>query len=136
MLFIEKGGAEQLPDELAAYNPLIPQGAELVATVMFEIDDPIRRARVLATLGGVEDKAFIRVGGEVVRGVAEEDQERSREDGKASSVQFLRFPFTAPQIAAFKSGAGDVVVGFDHPSYGHMAVMPAAVRQALGQDFA
>src|SRR5262245_2595378 len=48
MLFIEKGGAEQLPDELAAYNPLIPQGAELVATVMFEIDDPLRRARVLA----------------------------------------------------------------------------------------
>ena len=136
MLFIEKGGAEQLPDELAAYNPLIPQGAELVATVMFEIDDPIRRARVLATLGGVEDKAFIRVGGELVRGLAEEDQERSREDGKASSVQFLRFPFTAAQIAAFKSGTGDVVVGFDHPNYGHMAVMPAAVREALAQDFA
>jgi hypothetical protein len=136
MLFIEKGGAEQLPDELAAYNPLIPQGAELVATVMFEIDDPIRRARVLATLGGVEDKAFIRVGGELVRGVAEQDQERSREDGKASSVQFMRFPFTAAEIAAFKSGTGDVVVGFDHPNYGHMAVMPAAVREALAQDFA
>jgi hypothetical protein len=136
MLFIEKGGAEQLPDELAAYNPLIPQGSELVATVMFEIDDPIRRARVLATLGGVEDKAFIRVGGDFVRGVAEEDQERSREDGKASSVQFLRFPFTAAQIAAFKSGTGDVAVGFDHPNYGHMAVMPAAVREALAQDFA
>ena len=136
MLFIEKGGAEQLPDELAAYNPLIPQGAELVATVMFEIDDPIRRARVLATLGGVENKAFIRVGGDVIRGVAEEDQERSREDGKASSVQFLRFPFTAAQIAAFKGGQGDVIVGFDHPSYGHMAVMPPAVRQALARDFA
>jgi hypothetical protein len=136
MLFIEKGGAEQLPDELAAYNPLIPQGAELVATVMFEIDDPIRRARVLATLGGVEDKAFIRIGGEVVHGVAEEDQERSREDGKASSVQFIRFPFAAAQIAAFRSGEGDVIVGFEHPSYGHMAVMPPAVRQALAQDFA
>ncbi|MBN9087794.1 MAG: DUF3501 family protein [Reyranella sp.] len=136
MLFIEKGGAEQLPDELAAYNPLIPQGAELVATVMFEIDDPIRRARVLANLGGVEDKAFIRVGSEIVRGVAEEDQERSREDGKASSVQFIRFPFAVAQIAAFKGGTGDVIVGFDHPNYGHMAVMPNAVRQALAQDFA
>jgi hypothetical protein len=136
MLFIEKGGAEQLPDELAAYNPLIPQGAELVATVMFEIDDPLRRARVLATLGGVENKAFIRTGGEVVRGVAEEDQERSREDGKASSVQFIRFPFTSQQIAAFRAGEGDVIVGFDHPNYGHMAVMPPAVRQALAQDFA
>jgi hypothetical protein len=91
---------------------------------------------VLATLGGVEDKAFIRVGSDIVRGVAEADQERSREDGKASSVQFIRFPFTAAQIAAFKSGASDVIVGFDHPNYGHMAVMPPAVRTALAQDFA
>lgn len=135
MLFIEKGGAEQLPDELDAYNPLIPQGSELVATVMFEIDDPVRRARVLATLGGIEGRAFIRVGGETVRGVPEDDQERSREDGKASSVQFIRFPFTSAQAAAFKSGAGDVVVGFDHPGYGHMAMMPPAVRTALADDF-
>ena len=136
MLFIEKGGAEQLPDELAAYNPLIPQGSELVATVMLEIDDPLRRERVLATLGGIERKAFLRVGGDPIRGLPEEDQERSREDGKASSVQFIRFPFTAAQIAAFRGGAGDVILGFDHPDYGHMAVMPAAVRQALAQDFA
>jgi len=136
MLFIEKGGAEQLPDELAAYNPLIPTGSELVATVMFEIDDPLRRARVLGMLGGVEHKAFIRVGGETIRGVPEDDQERSREDGKASSVQFIRFPFTAPQIEAFRSGAADIVVGFDHANYGHMAVMPPNVRQALSGDFA
>ena len=64
MLFIEKGGAAQIPDELAAYNPLIPQGSELVATVMFEIDDPLRRARVLGSLGGVENHSFIRVGAE------------------------------------------------------------------------
>lgn len=136
MLFIEKGGPAQIPDELAAYNPLIPRGSELVATVMFEIDDPLRRARVLATLGGVEHRAFIRVGGETIRGVPEDDQERSREDGKASSVQFIRFPFTVAQVAAFRSGAGDVVVGFDHANYGHMAVMPPAVRQALSGDFA
>ena len=136
MLFIEKGGPAQIPDELAAYNPLIPQGSELVATVMFEIDDPIRSARVLATLGGVEDKAFLRVGADTIRGLSEEDQERTREDGKASSVQFLRFPFTPDAIAAFRSGSGDVVVGFDHPNYGHMAVMPAAVREALARDFA
>jgi hypothetical protein len=135
MLFIEKGGAEQLPDELAAYNPLIPQGRELVATVMFEIDDPLRRARVLASLGGVEHKAFIRVGAETIRGVPEGDQERSREDGKASSVQFIRFPFTASAVTAFKAGQDDVVVGFDHPGYGHMAVMPAGVRRALSADF-
>jgi hypothetical protein len=136
MLFIEKGGVAQIPDELAAYNPLIPQGAELVATVMFEIDDPLRRARVLGSLGGVEDHAFIRVGAETVRGVPEGDQERSREDGKASAVQFVRFAFSPSQISAFRGGAGDVVVGFDHPNYGHMAVMPPAVRQALARDFA
>lgn len=136
MLFIEKGGPAQVPDELAAYNPLIPQGAELVATVMFEIDDPLRRARVLAMLGGVENQAFLRVGADTLRGVAEGDQERSREDGKASAVQFVRFAFTPPQVAAFRGGDGDVVVGFDHPNYGHMAVMPPAVRQALAGDFA
>ena len=136
MLFIEKGGAEQLPDELAAYNPLIPSGRELVATVMFEIDDPLRRARVLGMLGGVEHKSFIRVGGEVVRGVPEDDQERSRDDGKASSVQFIRFPFTAAQVEIFKSGSDDIVVGFDHANYGHMAVMSPPVRQALSADFA
>jgi hypothetical protein len=135
MLFIEKGGAEQLPDELAAYNPLIPQGSELVATVMFEIDDPVRRARVLASLGGIEAAAFLRVGEHRIAGIPESDQERSREDGKASSVQFIRFPFTAAAIATFRSGVGEVVVGFDHANYAHMAVMPAAVRQALAHDF-
>jgi len=135
MLFIEKGGAAQIPDELSAYNPLIPQGSELVATVMFEIDEPVRRARVLATLGGIERKAFVRVGSDTIRGVPEDDQERSREDGKASAVQFLRFPFRPAQVAAFRSGAGDVVVGFDHPDYSHMAVMPPVVRRTLADDF-
>ena len=136
MLFIEKGGPAQVPDELAAYNPLIPQGAELVATVMFEIDDPLRRARVLGTLGGVETHAFIRIGADTIRGVPEGDQERTREDGKASAVQFVRFAFTPAQVAAFCGGAGDVMVGFDHPNYGHLAVMPPAVRETLARDFA
>ena len=135
MLFIEKGGDAQIPDELAAYNPLIPQGRELVATVMIEIDDPLRRARVLATLGGIEHKAFIRLGSDTIRCQAEDDQERTREDGKASSVQFMRFPFTVAQIAAFRGGTGDAIVGFEHENYGHMAVMSPAVRQALSADF-
>lgn len=136
MLFIEKGGEEQLPDELAAYNPLIPQGNELVATVMFEIDDPVRRARVLGGLGGIENHAFIGIGGETVRGRPEEDQDRTREDGKASSVQFIRFAFAPAQIVAFRGDSGEVVVGFDHANYGHMTVMSPAVRRALAVDFA
>jgi hypothetical protein len=135
MLFIEKGGAAQIPDELAAYNPLIPQGSELVATIMFEIDNPVRRARILASLGGIEDSVFLRVGGDTIRGLAEDDQERSREDGKASSVQFVRFPFAASQIEAFRANDGEVIVGFDHPNYSHMAVMSPAVRRALAADF-
>jgi uncharacterized protein DUF3501 len=135
MLFIEKGGAAQIPDELAAYNPLIPQGSELVATIMFEIDDPVRRERVLSTLGGIENKVFLRIGGDTIRGIAEEDQERSRDDGKASSVQFVRFSFTARQIEAFRGKDADVIAGFDHPNYSHMAVMPPTVRRALADDF-
>ena len=95
MLYIENGGEAQIPDELAAYNPLIPQGSELVATVMFEIDDPIRRARVLATLGGVENKIFLRVGGDTIARRRRGRPGAHARGGKASSVQFLRFPFTA-----------------------------------------
>jgi hypothetical protein len=135
MLFIEKGGPEQIADELAAYNPLIAQGSELVATVMFEIDDPVRRARVLGRLGGIESTAFMTVAGETVKGVAEADQDRTTAEGKASSVQFVHFPFTAAQIAAFRRPGAQVVIGFDHAEYGHMAVMPEAARQALAQDF-
>lgn len=136
MLFIEKGGEEQIADELRAFNPLIPKGRELVATAMFEIDDPLRRARVLGRLGGIEANAFIEVAGKRVRAVAEEDVERTREDGKASSVQFLHFPFGEAEIKAFCTPGTQVIVGFDHPEYSHMAVMPEATRAALAADFA
>ena len=91
MLFIEKGREEQVPDELAAYNPLIPNGRELVATVMFEIDDPVRREAVLSKLGGVEETAFLDIGGNTVAGRPEEDVDRTSAAGKASSVQFILF---------------------------------------------
>ncbi len=135
MLYIEKGGAEQVADELSAYNPLIPKGAELVATVMFEIDDPVRRANVLARLGGVEQTMFIKLGDDKILGVPEADQDRTNEAGKASSVQFVHFPFTAAQIAKFKSSGQMIVIGMEHPNYGHMSVMPEAMRAELAQDF-
>jgi len=136
MLFIEKGGEAQIADELEAYNPLIPNGSELTATVMFEVDDPVRRARFLARIGGVENHMFIRVGNETMRGVPEDDQERTNEEGKASSVHFVHFPFTAAQIEAFRQPNTQVLIGFDHPEYSHMAVMPEAVRAELAGDFA
>jgi hypothetical protein len=136
MLYIEKGGAGQVEDELAAYNPLIPQGAELVATVMFEIDDPVRRKSMLARMGGVERTAFIDFAGESIAGEPEGDLDRTNEEGKTSSVHFLHFRFTPAQIAKFRAPGTQVLVGFRHPAYGHMAVMPEAVRAALAADFA
>ena len=134
MLYIEKGGDEQVEDELRAYNPMIPKGKELTATVMFEIDEPIRRKNFLSRLGGVENTMFIRFGDHEVMGVPEEDLDRTTADGKASSVQFIHFPFTDAQIAAFKAAA-QVLVGFSHDQYGHMAVLTDASRDALAKDF-
>ncbi len=135
MLHIEKGGAEQLKDELAAYNPLIPKGRELVATFMIEIDDPLRRARVLAGLGGIEETAFFQLGGEKILALPESDQDRTSAEGKASSVQFVHFPFTEAQIQAFRQLDAQVILGFEHPAYRHMAVVPEATRAALAADF-
>ena len=136
MLHIERGGEAQIVDEIEAYNPLIPKGSELIATVMIEIEDAQRRARVLATLGGIEEKMFISVGGERVAGVPDPTRENTSTDGKASSVQFMRFPFTAAQIAAFRTPNTQVLVGIDHANYGHIAVLPERVRAALAGDFA
>jgi len=135
MLFIERGGEEQIADELSAYNPLIPNGRELVATVMFEIDDEVRRKMVLAKLGGVEETAFLKFAGETVTGVPEADVDRTNADGKASSVQFIHFPFTDEQAAKFSAAGAEVTLGFTHPEYGHMTMLPEAVRAELSGDF-
>ena len=136
MLLIEKGGADQIPDELAAYNPLIPNGSELVATIMFEIDDPIRREAVLARLGGVEDCFFVQVDGERVLGVPEGDVERTREDGKASSVHFLRFPLKPEHVAVFRKPGAEIMIGCSHERYSHLAGLSPASRAELAKDFA
>ena len=136
MLHIERGGEAQIADELDAYNPLIPQGSELVATVMFEIDDPKRRDNVLMQLGGIESRMYISVGGERIFGEADPTRENTSPEGKASAVQFVRFKFSPEQVARFRAPATQVLVGIDHPRYGHIAVMPEAVRAALADDFA
>jgi hypothetical protein len=136
MLLTERGGEAQIADELDAYNPLIPQGQELVATIMFEIDDPVRRAATLARLGGVEHDFFIQVGEVKVAGVPEGDVERTREDGKASSVHFLRFPLAAEQIALFRDPKTAILVGCGHESYSHLAGLSPATRAELAKDFA
>ena len=135
MLLAEKGGEAQIVDELEAYNPLIPQGSELVATVMFEIEDPVLRDRVLRRLGGIEDTITLSIGGEKIQAEPERDIERTKANGKTSSVHFVHFPLSPAQIAAFRDSAVPLVLGFDHPDYGHLAVIPPATRQSLAQDF-
>jgi len=135
MLHIEKGGAEQLEDELRAYNPLIPQGNELVATIMFEINDPVRRDKFLRAITWVEKHLYIDVGGEKVAGEAETDVERTKADGKTSSVHFVHFRFTPEQIAKFRLPETQVMVVIAHENYHHMAVMQPQVKEALAKDF-
>ncbi|AWK86030.1 DUF3501 family protein [Azospirillum thermophilum] len=136
MLHIEKGGEEQIADELHAYNPLIPKGRELVATLMLEIDDPVRRHALLSRLGGIERHVGIELNGETIAARPEAEVERTTAEGKTSSVHFLHFDFTDAQAAAFRTPGARIVVGITHPDYGHLAVMPEPVRAALAGDFA
>ncbi len=136
MLYIERGGEEQIEGELAAYNPLIPQGRELVATMMIEIEDEKVRHRTLAGLGHIEDMLSLDFGGHRVTGTPEADVERTTPGGKTSSVHFLHFAFSQDEVAAFRRPGAEVVATVKHPKYSHMAVLPEETRAALAEDFA
>ena len=136
MLYIEKGGNEQLKDELNAYNPLIPKGKELVATLMFEIDNTLSRTEFLNKVGGIEKKAFIKINGEKINSTPEKDVDRTSSEGKASSVQFVHFNFADEQIIKFKNLDNEVILGIDHKLYNHMTKISESTRKALVKDFA
>jgi len=136
MLRIEKGGEEQIAGELEAYNPLIPQGDELIATMMLEIEDTRRRNAALLTLGRIEETVFMEIGDDTIHAAPTEYDDRTSPDGKTSSVHWLRFKLTPPQIARFKNGQERVVLGVSHANYGHMAVLGSEARAALAKDFA
>lgn len=136
MLHIEKGGPEQVSGELDTYNPLIPQGRELIATLMLEITDETRRNRELYRLGGIEESTYIELADERIPGRPTDYDERTTPDGKTSSVHWVRFVFTAEQIAKFRDASVPAILGVAHPAYGHMAVIPPEVRAELAKDFA
>lgn len=136
MLFIEKGGEDQLKDELEAYNPLIPKGRNLVCTLMFEIEDEVRRRNTLKRLGWVEDTITLSFDGETLKAEPEQDVERTTPDGKTSAVHFLHFRFTDEQAEKFKKEGTQVIIGAAHENYHHMAVLPEASRVELAQDLA
>ena len=135
MLHIEKGGHEQLKDELNAYNPLIPKGKELIATLMFEIDNPIIRADFLGKVGGIEEKVFIKVGEEKISSTPETDVDRTSAEGKASSVQFLHFNFSEEQIKNFNNQDIEVIIGIDHTLYQHTTKISGDQKKSLVKDF-
>jgi len=135
MLHIEKGGDEQLKDELTAYNPLVPNGKELTATLMFEIDNPISRSAFLGKVGGIEDKIFINIDSESVKAVPEDDVDRTSAEGKASSVQFIHFKFNDDQINKIKSGNASIKLEIDHKEYAHTTKLTDENVKSLSADF-
>jgi hypothetical protein len=135
MLYIEKGGDEQLTDELTAYNPLVPKGQELVATLMFEIDNPVSRSAFLGKVGGIEEKVFMKLDNEIVKAIPEKDVDRTSANGKASSVQFIHFKFNDEQIKKFKSGSISVEIGIDHNEYSHTTKLADTTIKSLSTDF-
>ena len=135
MLYIEKGGDEQLKDELTAYNPLIPNGKELTATLMFEIDNPVSRSAFLGKVGGIEEKVFFKIDREIINSIPEKDVDRTSSEGKASSVQFIHFHFTKEQIIKFKNLKNDVFLGINHNLYNHMTKISELTRNNLIKDF-
>lgn len=134
MLYIEKGGEGQLKDELEAYNPMIPQGKELIATFMFEIDNPITRKNILSQLGRVEMEIFISLNGEKIYATPEADTERTDKHGKTSSVHFLHFYMNDNQISLFKDLKTEIILGTDHQNYLYGTTMSSEVQSALIED--
>ena len=134
MLYIEKGGEEQLKDELIAYNPLIPSGKELIATLMFEIDNPVSRAAFLGKVGGIEDMVFMKVDGEIVKAVPENDVDRTSAEGKASSVQFIHFKLKDKQISKFNNSS-EIEIGINHKEYSHTTQLNEDTIKSLSADF-
>ena len=135
MLHIEKGGDEQLKDELIAYNPLVPNGKELVATLMFEIDNPLSRGAFLGKVGGIEEKIFMKIDNEEIKAVPEVDVDRTSAEGKASSVQFIHFKFNDDQINKFKLGNINIELGIDHKEYTHTTKLTEDNVKSLLADF-
>ena len=135
MLHIERGGDEQLETEKQAYNPLIPKGKELVATLMFEIENPISRIEFLNKIGGIENHVYLKVGSEKIISVAEQDLDRTSSEGKASSVQFIHFNFSENQIEKFRDKKVEAIIGIDHNKYLHFAKLQESIKVVLSNDF-
>ena len=129
MVFIENGGVEQIDEEIKAYKSLVPNGRELVATVMVEIDNPLKRAEAF------EEKFTIKIENRLIKGKAELDVDRTTADGKASSVQFVHFDFSSDDISMFKEENSKIELCIDHPTYAHSTILQHETKIELSGDF-
>jgi hypothetical protein len=136
MLLIEKTfTAEGIQDELDAYNPLIPNGTNLKATLTIEYSDPILRAQKLEELRNVEDRIYVKVEGhQPVYAIADEDMDRST-DTKTAAVHFLRFELTSKMIADLRDLNTAFTVGSDHTSYNTYTRVNTLTKEMLVKDF-
>ena len=135
MVYIENGGEEQINDEISAYKSLIPDGQELVATVMIEIDNPIKRAEFLSKMGGFEETINIKIHDQEIKGKAELDGDRTTADGKASSVQFVHFEFDEKAVNSIKNNMENVSISINHENYKHSAILNTDTVRELIKDF-
>ena len=134
MVYIENGGEEQINDEISAYKSLIPDGQELVATVMIEIDSPIKRGEFLAKMGGFEEQISIKIGDQLIKGRAELDGDRTTADGKASSVQFVHFEFGEKAVESIKKHMDNVAISINHENYKHSSILNIDTVKELARD--
>ena len=124
-----------MKDEIQAYNPLVPKGKELVATLMFEIDNEVKRKEFLCSVGGIENQTFLEVDGEKIFARPEGDTDRTNEDGKASSVHFLHFDFSMNQIEKFTADTSKILIGFENENYRHFSEISKESKKELSKDF-
>ena len=135
MAFVEQISNKELQIELDSYNPLVPNGKELIATMMIEIDDPLRRKNFLSRLGGIEEKVKITIADSILFAEAEKDIDRTTADGKTSAVHFLHFKFTNELIEGFKNHKNLIQIGIEHDSYEHLTIVSDEIRKSLVEEF-
>ncbi len=133
MLRIEKIFKQaEIQEEIDAYNPLIPDGTNLKATMLIMYPEVEVRKKMLFKLHGIENSIWISVGGNKITAYADEDLDRSTDD-KTSAVHFLRFQFDQNDISNFLSGS-EVKIGVTHAEYNKEIIIDGQYRKSLEND--
>ena len=134
MIFIENGDFNQAKEEINAYKNLVPNGSEIIATLMFEIDVKSDREVFLRKVSGIENYICLTIGNERILAISEDDVDRTRDDGKTSAVHFLHFNLSEEQINLFKNLNNKANLSFEHPEYTYSHKIEDNLRSSLLGD--